>query len=162
MSYRRTSPFIDRQQRRGQWLQPAPLQRGVESIGVVADPFDVVHGVSVLSRAGESAHPVTRMGMIWNTEGLSGAVILRCEQLRASKDDGRVPVAHPSRRGPLGRPQDDGGVCGKRRGNYSAGVGSGGGAAEGGAAAVALAVAAFFSTTRTAMIEPSYSASRGI
>ena len=27
-----------------QRLQPAPLQRGVEGVGVVADPFDVVHG----------------------------------------------------------------------------------------------------------------------
>jgi len=33
---------------------------------VVADRFDVVHGDSVLGRAGESGHPVTRMGRFWN------------------------------------------------------------------------------------------------
>src|ERR1700676_4882360 len=72
-----------------------------------------------------------------------------------------VPVADPSRRGPLGRPQDDGGGCAGPP--YSAGFAAGGGgAADGGVVPAALAAAAFFSTMRTAMIEPSYSNSNGI
>src|SRR5579871_1558182 len=47
-------------------------------------------------------------------------------------------------------------------GFYSAGVGSGGGLAAGGVVVDVLAAAAFFSTMRTAQIEPSYSASKGI
>ena len=42
-----------------------------------------------------------------------------------------------------------------RERRYSAGLAAGGGAADGGVAAAALAAAAFFSTMRTAMIEPS-------
>ena len=38
---------------------------------------------------------------------------------------------------------------------YSAGVGSGGGAAGGGVVVVVFAAAAFFSTIRTAIIDPS-------
>src|SRR5260370_5469599 len=44
---------------------------------------------------------------------------------------------------------------------YSAGLAAGGGGAADGAAAAAFALAAFFSTMRTARIEPSYSASSG-
>ena len=44
---------------------------------------------------------------------------------------------------------------------YSAGLAAGGGGAADGGVAAVLAVAARFSTMRTAMIEPSYSASRG-
>ncbi len=49
---RRPALLVDRQQRRRQWLQPAPLQAGVEGMGIVADRFDVVHGMQSLSRAG--------------------------------------------------------------------------------------------------------------
>src|SRR5712671_2005625 len=45
---------------------------------------------------------------------------------------------------------------------YSAGLAAGGGAADGGVPGVAFAAAALFSTMATEMIEPSYSASKGI
>src|ERR1700722_9539186 len=45
---------------------------------------------------------------------------------------------------------------------YSAGFGSGGGGVADGGAVAAVAAAAFFSTMRTAMIEPSYSNNSGI
>src|SRR5260370_40339995 len=77
---------------------------------------------SVLNQAIESAHPVTRMAVIWNIKGWTTAV--------------------------YGKAYAAGLACG------------GGGAADGGAAAAV--VAAFFSTMRTARIEPSYSASKGI
>ena len=44
---------------------------------------------------------------------------------------------------------------------YSAGLAAGGGGAADGGVAAALAAAARFSTMRTEMIEPSYSASKG-
>ena len=37
--------LLQRQQRRRRRRQPAPLQRGVKSLRIVADRFDVVHGL---------------------------------------------------------------------------------------------------------------------
>src|SRR5216684_4302117 len=114
-------------------------------------------------------HQVTRISGFWNTEG---AVTSRHPEVRALLGEPRrmrlhVQAAHPSRRGPLGRPQDDGGVCGTHGAVlpspfYSAGLAAGGGgAAEGGVPLAAFVAAAFFSTMATAMIEPSYSANSG-
>src|SRR5437868_4837634 len=133
MSYRRTSPFVDRQQRRGQWREPTPFQSSVEGLGIVADRFDVVHGeyswgaicgadaLPHLSSPAKAGDPVSRaVGNQSRGRSVLDTPLSRSMTATASQ-------LHP----------------------YSAGL------AAGGAPVEARAAAAFFSTIRTAMIEPS-------
>jgi hypothetical protein len=67
-----------------------------------------------LNLADAEYKPAATFCLLNGEEALMAAradLILRCELLRASKDDCRV-AAHPSRRGREAAPQDEGGVCG--------------------------------------------------
>src|SRR5262249_18330510 len=122
------APFVDRQQRRRQRRQPAPLQAGVEGLRVIADRFDVVHGGKFLNRAWEGAPPVPHPSY----PAKAGYPVRRGVPILAEISG---ILDHPHARDGTG---------------YSAGL-----AADGAPAEAGLFAAAFFSTMRTAKIAPS-------